>query len=199
VRRRAPLPAAVGQARWLTHKCCSHVRPSAAVPISGYMTPRIGPMQAGSIAAEPGSPRAWSRKSLPREGGGCRLFGQDHAQNQRESRACRPRSLSSPIPAQPRLPQSVAPCREAEPNRNQLACSCTAPHLAARRSVASPFHGAGGSMAAFLSSQAFAGSATNFMNALASSGCCETVNRPTPTRPYSISSAGRGPRYSVPA
>src|SRR6266481_8268396 len=57
---------------------------------------------------------------------------------------------------------------------------------------------AGGSMAPLRSSAAFAGSAMNFIKALATSFCWETARRPTPMRAYSISSAGNGPRYSLP-
>src|SRR6266849_9196263 len=58
---------------------------------------------------------------------------------------------------------------------------------------------AGGSMAPLRSSAALAGSAMNLIKAFATSCCCDTARRPAPTRPYSISSRGNGPRYSVPA
>src|SRR5260221_1686862 len=58
---------------------------------------------------------------------------------------------------------------------------------------------AGGSMSPLRSSAAFAGSAMNLTKAFATSCCWDTARRPTPTRAYSISSAGKGPRYWVPA
>src|SRR5258707_1302794 len=54
-------------------------------------------------------------------------------------------------------------------------------------------------MALLRTRAAFSGAAMNLMKALASSGSFETVNRPTPKRPDSISSFGNGPRYMVPA
>src|SRR5258708_9703738 len=53
---------------------------------------------------------------------------------------------------------------------------------------------AGGSMSPLRSSAAFAGSAMNLIKAFATSCCWDTARRPTPTRAYSISSAGHGPR-----
>ena len=55
-------------------------------------------------------------------------------------------------------------------------------------------HFASGSIAALRRSGPFAGSAMNFTKAAATSGCFDAVSTPAPTRPYSIRSAGSGPR-----
>src|SRR5215510_10118887 len=70
--------------------------------------------------------------------------------------------------------------------------------LAVFQDVAFEFYRAGGSIAALRRSAAFAGSAMNLMKAAATSGCFDAASTPAPTCPYSISSAGSGPRYSVP-
>src|SRR5258708_36986027 len=57
----------------------------------------------------------------------------------------------------------------------------------------------GVSMALLRTRAAFSGAAMNLMKAFATSACLLIVSRPAPNRPYSISSFGKGPRYSVPA
>ena len=89
---------------------------------------------------------------------------------------------------------AVAPlCSTADQHSRRCAC----PSACAGTTAESHF--AGGSIAALRSSGALAGSAMNLMNAAATSGCFDAVSTPAPTRPYSISSSGSGPRYSVPA
>src|SRR5215475_10562300 len=94
-------------------------------------------------------------------------------------------------------------CMLTHANKAIMVCMLRMSHdsvdvLAVFQDVAFEFYRAGGSIAALRKSAAFAGLAMNLMKAAATSGCFDAASTPAPTCPYSISSAGSGPRYSVP-